>query len=225
MQLSFTTVATSLLALAASVQGHASMTPNAAVPNTNYYGAVRIPHGCTGSPSNNITVWIPQNVTSVKPKTSAVWQIATTIRPLVPPVIAESGATVNTTIDTITWTGSKVADTEYFDFEFSGKLPDGKDGDIIYFTVLQLCENGASYLWATSPGNNVSDNTPNRTVSTAPKLTLFLNGTSIKAQPQGSGASGASADSTQKSGAGASAVGSLMAGAAAAVFGVMVYFM
>ncbi|KAJ3057215.1 hypothetical protein HK097_010575 [Rhizophlyctis rosea] len=225
MQFTKTTVAACLLAAAASVQGHATIQPNAAVPGSNYYGAVRNPHGCAGSPTNNVTLLIPDNVTSVKPKSNfGPWTVSTTLRPLVPPQTAESGAVINTTIASITWTakdGAHVLDTEYYDFEFSGKLPDGKDGDVVYFDIIQNCENGASYLWGQRPGQNVTDNTPNRTISSAPKVTLFKNGTSIKADPNagqsGTQSAGGSSDATTVRG--------VLAGVGASIFAAAVYFL
>ncbi|KAJ3039219.1 hypothetical protein HK097_002894 [Rhizophlyctis rosea] len=225
MHFSTKTVVASLLVAATSVQGHATIQPNAAVPGSSYYGAVRIPHGCGEVPTNNVTLLIPDGFLSVKWESQfGPWAVTTTTKTLNPPVTGSHGESINSTIASITWTaqnGAHILNTEYYDFRFSGALPKGNDGDVVYFDIIQQCENGASYLWGQRPGQNLTDNTPNRTVSSAPKVSLFLNGTSIKATA-GDGKSGTT---TSNQSSDATTLRAALAGAGASIFAAAVYFL
>lgn len=81
-----------------------------------------------------VTVGIPFNVTGVKPRRVAGWNITMTYRPLNPPTTDAHGNPVNTTIDSISWTALTPADAlpnaYYEDFSIQMKLPTAADGDV-----------------------------------------------------------------------------------------------
>lgn len=165
-----------LAALApASVLGHASCNPSVAAPNSYFKTDIRIGHGCDGSTVTGVTVVIPDGVTSVKPRSVAGWQVNMTTRPLEPPVVSH-GKTINTTIDTISWSGGNLLDTFFEDFGVSMKLPNKDDGSILYFNVTQTCVNG-SISWDQIPqaGSNATLEYP------AAKVVLRKNNTLLNA--------------------------------------------
>ncbi|KAI9006511.1 hypothetical protein DFJ74DRAFT_691102 [Hyaloraphidium curvatum] len=163
----------------------------------------RVPHGCDGASTESVTVVVPFNVTSVKPRPLAGWTVSSTLRPLVPPVSGEGGAVINTTVDTVTWTadrGAALPDGFFEDFSLYLRLPTAAAGDAVYFPTTQNCTGGSQAFW-TNTGNGDGESAPrvNLTDSTAAQVTTS-----------------AVATTTRPSGAGARAAGMLWMGAAAA---------
>ncbi|KAJ3285415.1 hypothetical protein HK104_009509 [Borealophlyctis nickersoniae] len=207
----------SVALFASNAHAHATIQPPVGIPGSTVATALRVPHGCNGTATNNVTLTIPDNVTSVKPRAVAGWTLSITTRPLVPPVQSESGAMLNTTVDTITWSGGNLPDAWYEDFSFQFKAPTGADGTVIYFPVFQQCVEG-SYNWSAIPSG------PNAAVtgSPAPKFTLMTNGTMLKANgSSASGLPGSGSTTGQNNGATgvhAGAVGAIAAFVGAAMF-------
>ncbi|KAI8802218.1 hypothetical protein BJ742DRAFT_873393 [Cladochytrium replicatum] len=165
-----------ILYLAAIATAHVTIQPNVAIPGSYSVLNARVPHGCAGSPTVSVSVKIPANVFSVKPKNVPNWIVEIGLRPRDPPIVSE-GVTVNTTIDTITWstnTSTAILDSFFEDFPFQAQLPKpDADGSKIYFQINQTCVEGFTY-WGELP--------PNASAHPAPALTLRANGTALNAQ-------------------------------------------
>ncbi|KAJ3082299.1 hypothetical protein HK102_001803 [Quaeritorhiza haematococci] len=200
-------VATALISLAGlqSVDAHASVNPPVAIPGSYSAHSIRIGHGCGKSPTNNVTVVIPEGVSSVKPRQITGWTINITKKPLNPPIQTE-GRTINETVDTVSWFGGNLADEYYEDFGLSLRLPPGDDGTKLWFKVYQMCLNGSNPWIEIPEAGKASPDFP------AAALTLMKNGTMAKdphahGDDEGKNSTAAAAQSS-KSGAGASVVGS-----------------
>ncbi|KAI8822689.1 uncharacterized protein EV422DRAFT_525034 [Fimicolochytrium jonesii] len=208
------------LALASTVSAHATAQPPVGIPSKSMVVGIRIPHGCNHNATTSLTVKIPANITGPKAQYIPGWNVTTTLRPLDPPVTSD-GVTVNTTVDTITWSGGELLDSQYLDFGVSVRLPPGNDGDVVPFEATQFCkDNNETNYW-------------NGTL--APKVVLMKNGTLLTSSDFNStggsanGGADAAAGTTgtakdSKSAALVSFAGSF-AGAAAAVGGAMLFFM
>ncbi|KAI9006510.1 hypothetical protein DFJ74DRAFT_712552 [Hyaloraphidium curvatum] len=144
-------LALALLAGAAPARAHVSASPNIGVKGSYLAFALRVPHGCEGQNTLAVTAVIPFNVTSVKPRRTPGWAVSTTLRPLVPPVTDADGNTVNTTIDTVTWTaitaGDELPDTQYDDFGLQVRLPTAAANNTLYFPTFQNCTAGLTAAW------------------------------------------------------------------------------
>jgi uncharacterized protein YcnI len=133
-----------LSALATPLLGHIVFTPASGAANTTVYTSFRVSHGCNGTATTSVQVKLPAGTSSVKPHRLAGWTITTTTRPAENPT-----ATVNTTVDTITWTSPEgVPDNQYEEFYFAVKTP--ATAGKIYFPVEQKCVTG-SYSWTDIP--------------------------------------------------------------------------
>ncbi|KAJ3082298.1 hypothetical protein HK102_001802 [Quaeritorhiza haematococci] len=161
------------VALAAHVSAHASVNPSVGIPGAYSAHTIRIGHGCGKSPTNNVTVQIPDGISSVKPRQLTGWTITITKRPLATPIQAEDRV-INETVDTVSWHGGNLADDYFEDFGLSLRLPTGDDGTKLWFKVWQDCVNGTN-PWITIPeAGKASPDYP------AAALTLMKNGTLVK---------------------------------------------
>ncbi len=188
---------TVLSTLTVQVHAHASCNPNVAMPNSYFATSIRIGHGCDGSPVNNVTVFIPEGVVSVRPRFLPGWTINFLERPLATPIV-NGNTTVTTETYAISWSGN-VLDVKYYeDFSISMRLPDRPDNTPIYFRVIQTCVQG-EIDWAQIPteGAAAEPEFP------AARLLLRTNGTMVN-DPDFSGNS----NSDLKNGAAAAGLGS-----------------
>lgn len=81
------------------------------------------------------------------------------------PPITIHGKIINTTVDTISWSGNTLMDEHFEDFRIAMKLPDSSDDTILYFKTIQDCQNG-SIAWTQTPSDQGDIEYP------AAKLTL-----------------------------------------------------
>jgi uncharacterized protein YcnI len=112
------------------------------VPDSYAKVTFRIPHGCDGSATTQITVQIPEGVLSVKPQVHAGWTISTKKITLNPPVMSH-GQNVSEAISEVSWKGGPLSDEYMDEFSMSLKLPDRPNARLI-FPVIQDCEKGSS---------------------------------------------------------------------------------
>ena len=164
------------LILTLGAHAHSTFQNPVGVPGGFYGAQLRVPHGCAGSPTLEVTVTIPDGVISVKPQAAYGWSTAINTRPLLPSIVSE-GKTINTTVDTLVWTaadGSPLLDEFIQDFYFQCKLPLGAEASKIYFPVQQRCAVGwNNWTQIPTPGGG-SLSFP------APSVTLLANGTTVK---------------------------------------------
>lgn len=104
---------------------------------------MRVPHGCKGSPVNQVRIKIPDGVYRVTVEHRDDWEISTKMRPVDPPVSGDGGQPITETVDEIVWANPKTllpAD-RIGEFRFRAKLPN-EVGKILYFRTLNACVEG-----------------------------------------------------------------------------------
>lgn len=111
--------------------------------------ALRVGHGCNGSPTTEIAVTIPDGVTRVTPRALAGWTVTIEKRQLDVPVLI-NGFEVREVVSRIIWSGGSLPDDVYEEFDFRFTAPD-TPGTVIYFPVEQKCQQG-SWSWSSIPG-------------------------------------------------------------------------
>ncbi len=104
-----------------------------AAAGSHYKAVFQISHGCGGSPTNKITVQVPDGVSSVKPMPKPGWSLS---------VHGESA---------VSWSGGTLVDAHYDEFVMLIKLP-ARPGTA-YFKVVQECEKGRQE-WVQVPGQD-----------------------------------------------------------------------
>lgn len=126
-----------------SAHAHIVLDVQSASAGSYYRGALRVGHGCDGSPVRQIVVTIPGGVQGAKPMPKPGWDIEIKRKVLAQPYVSH-GRTVSEDVSQIRWTAKTPADylqPDHFDeFVVFAKLPEtaGK----LYWKTSQLCEQG-----------------------------------------------------------------------------------
>jgi len=156
MRVSHAVLALGLACSVSSSFSHAVLNDPAALAGTGYRAAVRIGHGCEGSPVTAVRVTIPEGFLGAKPMPKAGWVVATKVGKLAKPY-DDHGKQVTEGVTEITWTASSkeywLQDAWFDEFVLRGSLP--KEAGPLWFKVMQICEKG-SIDWAEVPASGNS---------------------------------------------------------------------
>lgn len=135
---------------------HVVLQDQAALANTSYRAALRVGHGCDGSPVTALRVIIPDGFKGAKPMPKAGWVLSTKVGKLTKP-FDDHGKQITEGLLEVTWTAKSkddwLQDGWYDEFVLRGGLP-GESG-AMWFKVLQSCEKG-SIDWAEVPARGTS---------------------------------------------------------------------
>lgn len=143
------------IALAGVAQAHVTANPNEGPADSYFRTALRIGHGCEGSPTVAVRVKLPDGVTSVRPQMKPGWTIEIKMRKLDKPIDAGHGRMITETIDEIAWRGGPLPDAYFDEFGLSLRLPAA--GSALYFPTVQECEKGV-HRWIEIPAAGQSWN-------------------------------------------------------------------
>ena len=139
-----------------SAHSHAVLADTSAAPGTYYKGAVRIGHGCDGSSTTGIKVFVPAGFEAAKPQPKAGWNVSVKKAKLAEPYVSH-GKTVTEDVVEIEWKANSketaLADGAFDEFAFMTKLPE-KAG-AVWLRILQTCEKGQND-WAEIPASGIS---------------------------------------------------------------------
>lgn len=134
-----------ILACGVSFAAHAHIVLDVqSAPAGSYYrGALRVGHGCEGSPVKQIVVTIPAGVQGAKPMPKPGWRIDIERKTLAQPYVSH-GRTVTEDVSEIRWTAQAPEDylqnAHYDEFVVFAKLPDSAGK--LYWKTAQVCEQG-----------------------------------------------------------------------------------
>lgn len=142
-----TLLASALLAASFTSSAHVSLEIATAKAGSTYKGVFRVTHGCVGSATQAVTVFLPAGVVGAKPMPKAGWKTEVATEKLAQPYLSH-GKPVDTRASQITWRGGLLQDHEFDEFVIRMNLPEraGK----LWFRVLQQCEKGENN-WAVIP--------------------------------------------------------------------------
>jgi uncharacterized protein YcnI len=105
--------------------------------------AMRVPHGCKGSPVKQVRIKIPEDVYRVTVDYRDDWDIELKMRKVDPPVSVEVGPPITETVDEVIWSNpaNVLPPDRVGEFRFRAKLPN-EPGRILFFRTLNACEEG-----------------------------------------------------------------------------------
>jgi uncharacterized protein YcnI len=126
---------------------HVVLGTDTAIAGTYHRVDLRVGHGCDGSPTTSVTVFVPAGVLVARPQPKAGWSLQTTKSALGQPGKVH-GRPVTEAVSQVTWSGSSLPDEQFDDFSLMVLLPETPGA--LAFRVLQGCEAGQAD-WAEPP--------------------------------------------------------------------------
>jgi uncharacterized protein YcnI len=151
------TLTTLLLTGAASLaSAHVVLVQPQAPAGSAYTAALRVGHGCEGSPTHTVTVQVPDGLRGAKPQPKPGWTLTVRKAPLAQPSTSH-GRSITEDVVEVRWQAqSREAwlDDAWFDeFNLRGQLP--AQAGPLWFRVQQLCETG-QLDWSEVPDSGTS---------------------------------------------------------------------
>jgi periplasmic copper chaperone A len=144
-----------LLGITAS-HAHVVLEEPAALAGSSYRASFRVSHGCSGSPTTGIKVFMPAGVRGAKPMPKAGWTL-TTQRAILAQPYESHGKTIREDVVEVTWVAQSAAaalpDDWYDEFVLRATLP--QEAGALWFRVLQTCASG-QLDWADIPAQGTS---------------------------------------------------------------------
>jgi uncharacterized protein YcnI len=141
-------VAAAALLGGTAASAHVVLEQKSAPAGSMYKGTFMVGHGCAGSPTVAITVFLPEGVLGARPMAKPGWAIETVRETLATPVETH-GRRITDRVATVTWRGGPLPDASYDEFVLMMQLP--TTPGVRYFRVLQNCDKG-EHDWAQIPG-------------------------------------------------------------------------
>jgi len=131
---------------------HIGATPTSTAAGSTSIITFGVGHGCDGAATTSLTFQIPDEITTVKPVQSALWDIEIVNEDLATPVVDSHGAEVTTRVSEVVFTAKEpLPDAFYDSVSLRVGLPDAA-GETIYFPVIQSCETGEN-AWINIPAS------------------------------------------------------------------------
>lgn len=156
MKIAMAACAAILVASFAPARAHVTLEQGQAAAGSTYKAVLRVPHGCSGSPTLRLRVRIPDGVANVKPMPKAGWELTTVKGPLAQPVAGDHGARVTEGVREIVWSG-RLLDEHYDEFVFRASLPDAPN-TTLHIPVVSECEVGVDrWIEVPAAGQNARD--------------------------------------------------------------------
>ena len=143
-----------LLAVVVPALAHATFPDGSAVPQGGE-GAVihvRIPHGCNGAPTDEVSVELPDGVINAKPEALAGWVASTERVPSAPYTLW--GTEYTDRVGVVTWSGGSLPADQFLDFGISA-IFDMEPGTYTV-PVIQRC-GADSVSWTEVPAQGQTE--------------------------------------------------------------------
>jgi periplasmic copper chaperone A len=125
--------------LAGASHAHVSLEQRAAPAGSSYKATLRIGHGCDGSATTLVRVFVPDGVRGAKPMPKAGWSLTAPRVPLAQPYELH-GKRIADDVREITWRGGPLPNDWVDEFSFVATLPSAPGP--LAIRVLQECESG-----------------------------------------------------------------------------------
>jgi uncharacterized protein YcnI len=153
LAIAFAAAIVSVLAAAAAAQAHVTVHPNALPAGGFQVINIRIPNEEDNASTTKVVVQFPAGFPDASWQVvPGGWKAAITFRKLAKPVIVE-GEKLTEEVNTVTFTGGKIAPGEFIEFPLSVATPN-KPGAVLSFKAVQTYSNGDVVRWIGAPGTD-----------------------------------------------------------------------
>lgn len=162
-------VSTALMGLGlAGAAAHVNIKPDTTAAGAHALLTVGFSHDCAGSPTNKLTISLPEPLVDAKPEIVPGWTVEKVTETLDEPLTLDNGSSVTERVGKIVYTAETPVEDGYLQqFDISVQLPD-REGETLAFPVLQGCVEGETD-WAEIPAEGED---PHSLDAPAPTITL-----------------------------------------------------
>lgn len=134
----------------AGAAAHVTVKPDTTEAGASSLLTFSFSHDCDGSPTNRITITLPDGMIDAKPEIVPGWDVEKVQETLDEPMTLPNGTSVTKRIGKIVYsTDAPVEDGYLQQFDVSVALPEGED-ELVAFPTLQSCVEGETD-WAQIP--------------------------------------------------------------------------
>lgn len=152
----------------AGAAAHVTIKPDTTAAGAHALLTVSFSHGCDGSPTNKLTISLPEPLVDAKPEIVPGWTVEKVTETLDEPLTLDNGSSVTERVGQIVYTAETPVEDGYLQqFDMSVQLPEG-EGETLAFPVLQSCVEGETD-WAQIPAEGED---PHSLDAPAPTITL-----------------------------------------------------
>jgi periplasmic copper chaperone A len=128
-----------LCAFAVTTHAHVTLDRGTALAGSPYKATLRINHGCDGSATTLVRVFVPDSLRGAKPMPKAGWTLNAPRVPLAQPYESQ-GKRITEDVREIVWRGGPLPNDWVDEFSFVATLP--SEPGPVAIRVLQECESG-----------------------------------------------------------------------------------
>lgn len=147
---------------------HVTVKPDTTAAGAHALLTVGFSHGCDGSPTNKLTISLPEPLVDAKPEIVPGWTVEKVTETLEEPLTLDNGSSVTERVGQIVYTAETPVEDGYLQqFDMSVQLPEA-EGETLAFPVLQSCVEGETD-WAQIPAEGED---PHSLEAPAPTITL-----------------------------------------------------
>jgi periplasmic copper chaperone A len=134
--------------LAAPAAAHVTANPDEA-DSEFFRTALRVGHGCEGSPTTAVRVRIPEGVDSPHPEVVPGWEVELVREALAQPVEGGHGEQITERVAEIAWVGGNLPDEQFQEFGLSFRITE-QAPEVLWLPTIQECEDG-EHRWIDIP--------------------------------------------------------------------------
>lgn len=139
-----------LLVSAPVANAHVTISPSAVEAGSYAALTFSVGHGCEGSPTTELAIQIPEEITNVTPTRNSLYDIDVVVETLDEPIEDDHGEITERTAEIIYTAETSLPDDQRDTVELQVQLPEDAAGETLYFPVVQTCEDG-EVAWIQRP--------------------------------------------------------------------------
>jgi uncharacterized protein YcnI len=134
-----------VLATAGTASAHVGISEDEVAAGATALITFVVPHGCDGSPTTEVRIQIPADITAVTPTINPNWDVTKTMETLDTPIEGSHGEQITERVSEVVYTAKEPLLEGYRDvFVLSVPIPDESAGSTLAFPTIQTCEDGES---------------------------------------------------------------------------------
>lgn len=134
--------------LSSTALAHVTANPDEAT-SPYFRTALRVGHGCEGSPTTTVRVQIPEGVDSARAEVIPGWDVEVIRTKLDEPIEQEEGEPITERVSEIVWSGGNLSDDNFEEFGLNVHIADDAP-EVLWFPTIQECEKG-EHRWIEIP--------------------------------------------------------------------------